>query len=98
MHKHHYVRLIIMTVLSFLAMYILMHAMVDAFVNVSSNLNQVYMAGLMAAPMVLIELRLMSAMCPNKKWNALIAVVSLIALVCFGLESDNRLRFQTSNS
>lgn len=83
MNKNHYTRLIIMTVLSYLAMYILMYAMVDSFSNVFSNFNQVYMAGLMAAPMVLIELTLMGAMYPNKKWNALIAVVSAVALAVF---------------
>ncbi len=85
MNKHHYIRLMIMTVLSFPAMYLLMYAMVDSFSNVFSNFNQAYMAGLMAAPMVLIELALMSAMYPNKKWNALIATASVIALVLFWL-------------
>jgi hypothetical protein len=41
------------TLLSFVALYILMYAMVDRFANVLNNRNQVYMAGLMAAPMVL---------------------------------------------
>lgn len=45
-----------MTVLSFIAMFILMYAMVDRFANVYPNVNQAYMAGLMAAPMVMIEL------------------------------------------
>jgi small-conductance mechanosensitive channel len=83
MHKNHYIRLIVMTVLSFLAMYILMYAMVDSFSNVFSNFNQFYMAGLMAAPMVLIELLLMGAMYPSKKWNAVIAAASVVALVTF---------------
>lgn len=72
-----------MTVLSFLAMYILMYAMVNSFSNVFSNFNQFFMAGLMAAPMVLIELLLMGAMYPNKKWNVLIASMTVIALVTF---------------
>lgn len=85
MHKNHYARLLIMSVLSFLAMYILMYAMVDSFSNVFSNFNQFYMAGLMASPMVLIELLLMGAMYPNKKWNALIGGASVIALTAFWL-------------
>ena len=36
------------------------------------NVNQVYMAGLMAAPMVVIEILLMSGMYPNRKKNAVI--------------------------
>jgi uncharacterized protein (DUF305 family) len=83
MHQNHYARLIAMTVLSFLAMYMLMYAMVDSFSNVFSNFNQFYMAGLMAAPMVIIELSLMGAMYPNKKWNALVATASVIALITF---------------
>jgi len=35
----HYLHLLVMTVLSFLSMYILMYAMVDRFANVYGNLN-----------------------------------------------------------
>jgi hypothetical protein len=48
--------------LSFLAMYILMYAMVNSLSNVFNNVNQVYIAALMATPMVLIELLLMGSM------------------------------------
>ncbi len=51
-----------MGVLSFASMYILMYAMVDTFENVFSNLNQLYMAGLMMAPMIVIELFVMGSM------------------------------------
>jgi hypothetical protein len=81
MNKNHYLRLLLMTVLSFVSMYVLMYAMVNSFANVYSNLNQFYMAGLMTAPMVLIELVLMGGMYHDKKLNAAIAVISLIALV-----------------
>ncbi|MGH8242819.1 MAG: DUF305 domain-containing protein [Steroidobacteraceae bacterium] len=50
--RSHYAGLAWMAVLSFVAMYVLMYAMVDRVHNVYSNLNQVYMAGLMAMPMV----------------------------------------------
>jgi len=83
MHKTHYVRLAAMAALSFIAMYILMYSMVNVFGNVYSNLNQFYMAGLMAAPMVLIEIALMSGMYPNKKWNALISVATLVLFILF---------------
>jgi hypothetical protein len=62
MNKMHYKRLYPMAVLWFLAMYVLMYAMVDSIANVYLNLNQFYMAGLMAAPMLVIELALMGAM------------------------------------
>lgn len=74
-----------MTALSFIAMYILMYAMVNTFANVFNNLNQVYMAGLMAAPMVLLELLLMRDMYANKSLNLTIAVISVIALIGFFL-------------
>lgn len=80
-----YVRLLVMTVLSFLAMYILMYAMVDRLGNVFSNINQVYMAGLMAAPMVLIELALMRSMYPDQRLNIAIGVASIMAMAAFFL-------------
>jgi hypothetical protein len=41
------------------------------------------MAGLMEAPMVIIEVVLMSAMYPNKKWNTFVIIVSLVLFVLF---------------
>ena len=72
-----------MTILSFIAMYILMYAMVDSYDSVFNNINQVYMAGLMASPMVLIELALMGGMYPKKTLNQALMAVSAIALVGF---------------
>ena len=83
MHSKHYIYLAIMTALMFIAMYILMYAMVDRFENVFSNINQFYMAGLMTAPMVVIELAIMRAMYENRMANIVIIVVSVIALVGF---------------
>ena len=79
----HYKRLLAMTVLSFVSMYVFMYAMVNALGNVYPNLNQFYMAGLMTAPMVIIELLVMSGMYPDKKRNALILVSSIVALALF---------------
>jgi hypothetical protein len=78
-----YIRLAVMAALSFIAMYVLMYAMVNSFTNVFNNVNQVYMAGLMAAPMVLIELFLMREMYANRGLNAVVAAGSGIALVLF---------------
>jgi hypothetical protein len=91
MHTKHYWHLLIMSVLSFIAMYILMYAMVDRFANVYSNFNQFYMAGLMTAPMVIIELLVMKSMYMNMKLNIVILVVSVIALIGFFL----MIRYQT---
>ncbi len=82
-HDHRYYRLLGMIVLSFVAMYILMYAMVNSLANVYNNVNQFYMAGLMAAPMVLIELALMNSMYQNKRLNALIVAASIMALIFF---------------
>jgi uncharacterized protein (DUF305 family) len=82
-HDKHYKHLLIMAILSFFAMYVLMYAMVDAFSNVFMNVNQFYMAGLMASPMVIIELLVMRGMYRNKKLNMLLMGVSLILLVGF---------------
>lgn len=77
-HPNHYRRLALMAVLSFISMFILMYAMVDVFGNVLSNLNQVYMAGLMTAPMIVIELLLMGMMYHNKKLNRLLIGISVV--------------------
>src|SRR5688572_12291813 len=80
----HYAGLLSMAGLSFLAMYVLMYAMVDRLANVYANFNQAYMAGLMAAPMVLIKLLVMRRMYPNTKVNISIVVASAVVLVaCF---------------
>jgi len=83
MHKQHYGHLAIMTLLSFIAMFVFMYAMVDRFANVYPNVNQFYMAGLMAAPMVIIELIVMRAMYPDMKMNMIFGGVALVALVLF---------------
>ena len=83
--ENHYLRLVMMTMLSFISMYVLMYAMVNTLGDVFNSLNQVYMAGLMAAPMVVIELLLMSGMYKKKKLNALLIAGSCVAGIAFFL-------------
>jgi uncharacterized protein (DUF305 family) len=64
-------------------MYILMYAMVNTIGHVFHNFNQFYMAGLMTAPMVLIELVLMKSMFQNKRANTLIVAASVVAGLLF---------------
>jgi uncharacterized protein (DUF305 family) len=78
---HHYAKFALMVVLMFVAMYALMYAMVDRFDNVSNSLNQVYMAALMTAAMVLIELVVMAGMYPDKRLNLILLAVSAVVLV-----------------
>ena len=82
MGGHHYRRLSLMFVLHFIAMYILMYAMVhDLTANVYNSLNQVYMAGLMTASMGAIEIALMGSMYPDKKRNTIIVAASVLVLI-----------------
>ena len=83
--ENHYLRLAVMIGLSFISMYVLMYAMVHTFGDVYNSLNQVYMAGLMTAPMVGIEMLLMSGMYKNKKLNALLIAGSCVAGIAFFL-------------
>jgi hypothetical protein len=68
--ERHYLRLVGMIVLSFISMYLLMYSMAHSFADVYNSLNQVYMAGLMTAPMVVIELWLMSSMYNDSRISA----------------------------
>jgi uncharacterized protein (DUF305 family) len=70
---------------SFVAMYLLMYAMVNTIDNVVMNFNQFYMAGLMAAPMALIEVAVMGGMYENRRANRLIVGAAGLATVAFFL-------------
>lgn len=72
-----------MAVLSFIAMYALMYSMVNSLRDIYPSFNQFYMAGLMTAPMVLIEIVLMGAMYKNKKLNIIIIALCLLAGLLF---------------
>ncbi|WP_246022787.1 DUF305 domain-containing protein [Cognatilysobacter terrigena] len=74
----HYRRLALMALVSFAVMYVLMYAMVDSIGSVYMSSNQVYMAGLMAAPMVAIELALMGMMYRDRRLNAILIGASLL--------------------
>lgn len=78
-----YIRLAWMAALSFIAMYALMYAMVDRYSSVYANINQAYMAGLMAAPMVAIELIIMGAMYGDRRLNRFLVGASVALAVLF---------------
>ena len=80
-HQDMYRRLLIMVAVSFVAMYALMYAMVNSFANVFNSWNQVYMAALMAASMVIIELVVMRSMYENRRMNAVVLAASVLVLV-----------------
>jgi uncharacterized protein (DUF305 family) len=76
-----YRKLTIMVLLSFIAMYAFMYAMVDSFDNVIHNVNQIYMAIVMTMAMVNIELAIMWDMYKYKKLNLAIMIASIVLLV-----------------
>lgn len=91
-HAKPYRTLALMALVSFVAMYILMYAMVDRVENALPNLNQAYMAGLMAAPMVVIELILMRHMYMNQRANLIAYGLCLV----IGVGSFFAIRTQTA--
>lgn len=94
MSEMQYQKLAWMVIISFIAMFILMYSMVDKMSNVVINVNQFYMAGLMTAPMIIIEMILMRSMYANKKFNTIIISISAVMLVtCFLF-----IRYQTTVS
>ena len=76
-------RLLLMAGIHFVLMYILMYAMVNTFSNIFPNLNQVYMAGIMTAPMLIMEGVLMGSMYDNKQAVRIIMGVSVVVFVVF---------------
>jgi uncharacterized protein (DUF305 family) len=83
MEHSSWLRLAVMTVLSFISMYILMYMMIDRFENFYPNINQVYMAGMMTAAMVIIELLVMGPMYKSGAVKYLAIGVAAVALVLF---------------
>ena len=84
--QNHYAHLGLMALLSFLAMYLLMYSMVDTFASVYMSFNQIYMAALMTAPMVVIELIVMRMMYQDARLNRVLiaaAVIGGIAMFIF---------------
>jgi hypothetical protein len=81
--RGHYPRLLWMALLSFIAMYGLMYTMVDRTENLLSNFNQAYMAGLMALPLVIIELLVMRSMYADRRLNILILAACVVGTLAF---------------
>lgn len=82
-HHAHYGRLGLMIALSFVVMYAFMYAMVNSIDNVYNNVNQFYMAGLMAAPMAIIEIAIMRSMYRDNRLNLLIVGISCALTLLF---------------
>ena len=78
-----YLPLLIMTAVSFIYMYFFMYAMIDGLPHLYNNINQIYMAGLMAAPMAIVELVIMRSMYNNRRMNLIVIVMAALATIAF---------------
>jgi hypothetical protein len=95
--KHHYVMLAVNLGLSLLAMYLGMFAMIFSWGEFIQNINFLYMALVMWAPMAIIMLLTMRSMYMNKTLNLVlhlafvaIFVLSLIGIRTQGLVGDRQ--------
>ena len=81
-----YQKLAIVIAINAIIMFLLTYAMIDRLDHFYANINRVYMAVMMVAPMVILMLLVMSSMYKNKRLNmALIAVFALIGVLAFAL-------------
>lgn len=78
-----YIRLLAALALSYLIMMFIMLSRVNVWDNVFLSLNQVYMAGLMVAPMAIIMLLVMNTMYKNKALNIALLVIGAAATGLF---------------
>ncbi len=83
-------RLLAMGLFHFLIMYMLMFSMVNSWSSVLPSLNQAYMAAIMTAPMLALEILLMGSMYKNTMGKKLIFWGSLILFVVFFLFIRNQ--------
>lgn len=81
MHKHMWLKLVIMLAVSFAAMYGLMYLMVDAADDLYANTNQVYMTGAMVAAMLVVELAVMGNMYNGVAARYALITIGVVALV-----------------
>ncbi|ALA19118.1 MULTISPECIES: DUF305 domain-containing protein [Chelatococcus] len=81
----HYGKLAINLAMSTIIMYLVMFAMIDNLGAFFNNLNMLYMALMMVAPMAILMLLLMRSMYPNRTANlflhAFFAVVFIVAFL-----------------
>lgn len=91
MERMMYIKLAVMTVVGFIAMYFLMYQMVNSSGDLILSVNQIWMAGSMAAAMVVIELVVMGEMYKNRTVRYLLILVGIVATIVLVLFT----RYQT---
>ena len=83
--------LALMAGLHVVAMFVLMYAMVNTFVNTVPNINFLYMGFMMTAPMLILEMLLMGMMYKDKRLNKVVILIGFVILVVSFL----MIRYQT---
>ncbi|PSB17091.1 DUF305 domain-containing protein [filamentous cyanobacterium CCP1] len=78
-----YIRLMLALTISYIVMMFVMLSRVNVFSNMFLSLNQVYMAGLMVAPMLIIMLLTMGSMYSNKTLNIVLLAAGTAAIGLF---------------
>lgn len=88
--SHHYRMLALNLGLSAVIMYFVMFAMIDGVADFFHNLNMVYMALMMVAPMGVLMLLMMGSMYANKKLNLAIhaGLIVLFILAFAGIRTQ----------
>jgi len=85
MVRHHYLMLGVNLLLSLIIMYVAMFAMIWSWGEFVQNINFLYMALVMWAPMAAVMLMTMRPMYPNKKLNGLLylsfAAVFILSMI-----------------
>lgn len=86
----HYGKLALNLILSFLAMYLVMFAMIDGPGDFYNNINMAYMALMMVAPMAILMLWLMGSTYEHRRLNLALYVffVALFALGFWGTRTQ----------
>jgi len=90
MHAHPYRALAVNLTASFVVMYFAMFAMIDTAGDFFNNLNMLYMALVMLAPMAIIMLLTMRAMYPNRGLNIALHIgfAALFGLALAGIRTQ----------
>ncbi len=70
----HYRKLFINLAISMVAMYLVMFAMIDGMADFYNNVNMLYMALMMVAPMAILMLLMMGSMYQNRKLNIVLYI------------------------
>jgi uncharacterized protein (DUF305 family) len=84
-HRHPYAAFAVNMLLSAAVMYLVMFSMIDGWGDFRNNINMLYMALTMVAPMGILMLATMSGMYPNRTANVLlIAGFFVLFVAAFG--------------